>query len=305
MEITRSRATSGLAGDAEPAVVARLEILADHGGQQLSRPSDLAAEVPSVQHAEAGERVSSQLGHELLAGGRVVPVTDRLAARGVVVVAGEHRPQLCFQAVVDGGEELADRGADHGHRVLRGDRVIQRRGVQHPLGRHDPGPARCVQADLEDPPWPLGPLKPGAHVDQHRVHEPRVVEVQAATRVLPASVELERVDRFAVRQAEQPLQHHHRRHDLGRHRPAARRSEQVGEQLVGEQHMALPVQHRPDRVVLHPPADKAGRALHQISLPRRQPQRHRHTIPESHMPVILPDPSPKREHSRPRKTPAT
>ena len=56
---------------------------------------------------------------------------------------------------------------------------------------------------------------------------------------------------------------------------------------------------------LHPVRHEARRALHQISLPRRQPHRHDRTVPENHMHVILPNPCPKREHSRPRKTPAT
>ena len=266
--------------------------------------ADRSGQVAAIKQAEAREPVGGELGDELFAGGSIVPITGRLAARAVVVVAAEHPTQLGFQRRVSSGEKLTDRRADHRHRVLGRHRVIQRCRVQHPLGRHDPGLAGCVEGDLEDPLGSLRAIESRPHIDQHRVREPRVVEVQPAARVLPAGIELERLHRLPVRQPEQALQDHHHRHDPGRHRPATRQGEQVGEQLVGEQHMALAVQHRPDRVVLHPATHEARRALHQISLPRRQPQRHRHP-PKNDMPVILPNPRVNREHSRPRKTPAT
>jgi thioredoxin reductase len=78
------------------------------------------------------------------------------------------------------------------------------------------------------------------------------------------------------------------------------------------------MQHREDRVAPHPPIAKRCRALQQISLPWRQPDRHDHTTEtetktktktktkiKKDMPVILIDPHPNREHSSPRKTPAT
>ena len=277
-----------LAGDTKPPVVALLEVLAQHRGQQFSHLDDLDGQVPSVEHAETGEPIGGQLSDELFAGDRVVPVTRRLAARPVVVIAGQHGPQLGFEQRVGGSEELTDRRADHRDRVLGRYRVIQRCRVQHSLGRHNPGLPGRVNSDLEDALRAGRTTEPGPHIDQHRVRKPRIVEIQTAARVLPAGIKLERLDRFAVRQPEQALQHHHRRHDPRRHRPATRRGEQIGEQLIGKQHMAPPVQHSPNRVVGHPATNERRRALHQISLPRRQPQRHRPTTQENNMPVILP-----------------
>ena len=76
------------------------------------------------------------------------------------------------------------------------------------------------------------------------------------------------------------------RHDARRHRPAAPRVEQIGEHLVGEQQMALAVQHREDRVLLDTALHEPSRALQQICLTRRHPKRH---------PRVLAVPQPHRE----------
>jgi hypothetical protein len=64
------------------------------------------------------------------------------------------------------------------------------------------------------------------------MHEPRIVEVQAPGRVLPARIKREPVDRLTIRAALDALQRHHDRHDHRRHRPPARIAEQISEQLV-------------------------------------------------------------------------
>jgi hypothetical protein len=79
------------------------------------------------------------------------------------------------------------------------------------------------------------------------VAEAGVVERQATAGILPAGVEAERLDRFAVRQALEPLQHHHRGHDPRGHAASADLGEQVSKQLIGKQPVTLAVQHRPDR----------------------------------------------------------
>ena len=78
------------------------------------------------------------------------------------------------------------------------------------------------------------------------MHEARVVEVQPARRVLPSQVERDPVHRLAIAQPVEPLEHHHHRHDPGRHRPSADAREQIGERFVGKQTMALAVQQAVD-----------------------------------------------------------
>lgn len=81
------------------------------------------------------------------------------------------------------------------------------RSVSSPnaTGRHDPGPTGGVQADLEDPAGTIRAGQTGPHLDQHRVHEPGIVEVQPATGVLPAGIGLERLHRLPIRQAMESL----------------------------------------------------------------------------------------------------
>ena len=85
--------------------------------------------------------------------------------------------------------------------------------------------------------------------------EARVVEGQAARGVLPAGVEREALDRLAVGQALEALEDHHDRHDERRHRAPPDVGEQIGEQRVGEEREALPVEQGMDRVG----PDPAGR----------------------------------------------
>jgi len=135
--------------------------------------------------------------------------------------------------------------------------------------------------------------------------KPRVVERQAAAGVLPAGIEAERLDRFAVRQALQPLQDHHRGHDPRRHAAPADLGEQVGEQLVAKQPVPLAVQHRPDRLLADAALAHRRRATPKVGLPGGRPDRHRPLLHKNHMDVILPDPGSTSELARSRKTPAT
>jgi hypothetical protein len=135
--------------------------------------------------------------------------------------------------------------------------------------------------------------------------EAGVVERQATAGVLPARIEAKRLDRFAVRQALEPLQHHHRGHDPRGHTAPTDLGEQVSEQLVAKQPVTLVVQHRPDRLLAHPALAHRRRATPQVRLPGRRPGCHRPLPLENHINVILPDPGSTSEPARPRKTPAT
>src|SRR5665811_1894786 len=107
------------------------------------------------------------------------------------------------------------------------------------------------------------------------MHEPRVVEVQAARGVLPPGVEGEPVHGLTVTAALDPLQHHHHRHDHRRHAAPSYVGEQISEHLIGKQREALPVQHAVDRVRADTALAQAHRRTQQVTLLRRQTQRHR------------------------------
>src|SRR4030095_13493658 len=77
--------------------------------------------------------------------------------------------------------------------------------------RRTPPPARGGGRRAAPPrPRPPPPPQPRPHVHQHRMTEAGVVERQPTTGILPPRIETERLDRFPVREAPQPLQHHHR-----------------------------------------------------------------------------------------------
>jgi hypothetical protein len=80
------------------------------------------------------------------------------------------------------------------------------------------------------------------HIDQHRVHEAGIVVLQPSRCVLPPQIEGEPVHRLAVAQALNALQHHHHRHDPGRHRCSPNILEQVGEGFIRKQPVSFAVQ---------------------------------------------------------------
>jgi hypothetical protein len=73
-------------GDDEAAIGGLLDVLADHRGQQLGGPGDLGAKLVATQGVQGTVAVAEQRIHQPLAGRLVVPVADRLARGGVVVV---------------------------------------------------------------------------------------------------------------------------------------------------------------------------------------------------------------------------
>jgi hypothetical protein len=135
--------------------------------------------------------------------------------------------------------------------------------------------------------------------------EAGIVERQPTAGVLPAGVEAERLDRFPVRQAPQPLQHHHGGHDPRWHAAPADHGEQVREQLIGKQPVTLAVQHRPDRLVPDPALAHRSRATPQVGLLGVVPAVIGHSRIENHIDVILPKTGPTCDHAQSRNTPAT
>jgi hypothetical protein len=230
-----------------PLAVARLDVLAGDQRQQADRFAGRAIELESVDSGEHDERVVDQSGHELLAGFVVVP-GDAWLARIAVVMAG----QLEHRRLGDEAADPADRRDQLGHRVLRGDRVIQHGRVQRPphLAFEDPGRIDHRAHRVEDPLRPLADAQLVAPQREHRRVEPLIIERQTG-RDLPTQIGPQRRDRVAVRQALQGLQHHRRGDHIRRHRRTTpTRREQIGEQLVGEHLTAMLSQepiHRPGR----------------------------------------------------------
>jgi hypothetical protein len=211
----------GLAGDPEHPVLALLHVLPGHQGQQIPGLSRRRRQHLPIHRAERGQGIVDQLIDQSFPGGRVVPVTRRLARAGVVIVAAQHRPDLGGQRAggpVQSGQQLADCRPQLGHGVLGRDRVEHRRRVQHPGPvPHRPGGPRHDLGVLEQPPRPgRGPqLVPHSH--QHRRMERPVPGIHPG-RGLPAQVHLQPVTRLPVAQPLKGLQQQHRRDHPGRHR---------------------------------------------------------------------------------------
>jgi len=91
-----------------------------------------------------------------------------------------------------------------------------------------------------------------------------MVEIERAGGVFPSQIESEGVDRLAIRQTVQPLQHHRHRDNPRRHRVAADHREEIREFLVREQTMALARQQALDR--FRPQPRFAGRARRAVQV---------------------------------------
>ena len=261
------------AHDHEPPVGVLPQVLADDRRQQHHRLRDGALEVASLKRRQQRVRVLGQSVDQRLARRRVLVIADRLTCRAVIVITPQQRPQLMLQFAVADHEQPADRRTHQRDRVHRGDRVIKRGAIQHPPPTDQPRSPAHLQDDLENPIRALGGGQPGAHVDQHRVHEARIVVVQATRGVLPAQVIGEAVDRLTVGAALHALQHHHGRHDRRRHRPPAHITKQIRKQLVREQAAALTMQQRVDRVLADATRAKRRRRADQPRR-RRDPNTH-------------------------------
>ena len=264
-----------LAGDSDPPVGSVLEVLAEHRGQQDRRLRERRRHGLALEPGEHGLPVPGERVDQGRAGRGVVPVGGGLAAGAVVVVATEPGAERRLPLARD-REHAPDRAAHEGDRVHGRDRVVQRRRVEHPPDAQEPGTLRDLERALEDPVGPVRAGEPCPHVDEHRVREARVVEGQPAAGVLPAGVEREPLDGLAVTQALQALEDHHDRDHQGWHRaPADTRGEQVVEQLVREQRVALARQQGMDRVRPDQRLDEGGGVAEQVGLAGCGSLRHR------------------------------
>jgi hypothetical protein len=79
----------------------------------------------------------------------------------------------------------------------------------------------------------------------------------------------------AIGQAFEALEDHDGGHDHGRHAPAAKIGEQIGEELVRKEPRALSMEQGIDRVRLHPAFAELARASEEIGLHRSLSEGHR------------------------------
>ncbi len=150
-------------------------------------------------------------------------------------------------------------------------------GVESSTRRTPTRPAALATSrrPLEDPVGTLGAGEARPHVDEHRVGEARGIERQATRRVLPAGVEGEPLHGLPVGQALEALEDHHDRDDEGRHRAAADVREQVVEQVVGEQRVALAGEQGMDRVRPDERLNEGPRVTEEVGLAGCGSLRHR------------------------------
>ena len=188
-----------LARDPDPAVVALLEVLAEDGREEGRGLADRRRDRLALERLEHGLPVPGEGIHQREPRLGILPVAGGLAARAVVVVTVEQGAEMRLTHVRR-GKHAPDRGADEADRVHRGDRVVQRRAVEHPPHAQEAGLGRHLERALEDPLRAVRAEQPRPHVHEHGVGEAWVVERQAACRVLPAGIEREALDGLPVRQ---------------------------------------------------------------------------------------------------------
>jgi hypothetical protein len=180
------------AGDGEASVVALLEILADHRGQQSGRLGHLGAERPAVQQDQTDEGVFGPRIDQLLPGVGGVPVDVRLGVGGVVIAL-----LINDRNSASNSSPAASNKARTAERINTMVSIVATvchttawspapsgRPPGRPCAPPPPSPRRSAGPDSTHP--------GGPHVAQHGEREPRVVDVQPTKGVLPASVDAER-----------------------------------------------------------------------------------------------------------------
>ena len=182
-----------LPGDTHHAVRSGLQVLAQHRGQQLHSLRHHVRQLLPVQGGQQHVAIPGPGVHQRVPGRLVVPVDDRLARAGVVVATGKQRPQPRGQLGVGHTQQPTDRRADQRDRVHRGNRVVQRSGIQHSTPSQQSGLPGRVQRHVEDPVRAIRAAQPFPHVDQHGVREPdpvrRAVPATHHGRVVPPHIE--------------------------------------------------------------------------------------------------------------------
>ena len=140
-----------LAGDPEHPIVALLQVLAHHRGQQPHGLGHRLGERAALQQRQRRVRIPGARSHQRLPHCLVVPVDLRLGRRGVLLPAGQGRLQFGRQRLVGRLEQPPDGRAQQRDGVHGGHRVIQRRGVQHPPHPDQPGLPGSDNGDRTDP----------------------------------------------------------------------------------------------------------------------------------------------------------
>jgi hypothetical protein len=221
----------------------RFDVLPGDQRQQRHRFGRLRVQFLLGQVPEQSVRITDQGVDQLAAGGPVVPGDRWFPRSGVVMgpaVLGDHdaRPGHLAGHPTDRRDQLGDG-------VLGGHRIVEHRGIQRSTGLpgQHPGLRDHRPHRVEDPIRAIAAGQPASPVGQRGRVKPPVSDCQPACG-LPPQIERHRLDRFAVRQPVQGLQHDHRGDHLGRDRRSATRLEQVGEQLFGEQLTAVRGQER-------------------------------------------------------------
>jgi len=120
-------------------------------GQQRGRLGHPLLQPLTAQGVVGPVGVADQRVHQLLPRLAVLPVTGRLARRGVVILALQARSHLRLQRRRTSPQQPPDRAPDHRDRVLGGHRVLQRGRVQHPLDPDQPRLAGQRAGHPEDP----------------------------------------------------------------------------------------------------------------------------------------------------------
>jgi hypothetical protein len=177
--------------------------------------------------------------------------------------------------MVEGSQQLSDRGPQLGDGVLGGDGVVDGGRVEHPhpplhgtgRGCHDLGV-------LEQPPRRDRSTQAIALPGKNRCMECLGAGVDAGG-CLPAEVEAESVTGLPIRQSLECLQQHHRGQHAGRDRRSSlhRAGVQIGEVVVTEHHVTVVGEEAIDRSELQPVTEKIPRVLEAL-LGLRGPERH-------------------------------
>lgn len=116
-------------------------------------------------------RIARQCVYQCLARIDVIPVAVGLARRDVVIVALEAAATLSSKFAGAAAQQGTNGRANERHCVLRCDRVVERRRVEHSLAANQSYSSRDVERGLEDSIGARRTSQALSHVDQNRVRE--------------------------------------------------------------------------------------------------------------------------------------
>ena len=177
--------------------------------------------------------------------------------------------------MVEGSQQLSDRGPQLGDGVLGGDGVVDGGRVEHPgPPLHGTGRGGDDLGVLEQPSRADRCTQAVAVPGKDRCMECLGAGVDAGG-CLPAEVEAESVTGLPIRQSLECLQQHHRGQHAGRDRRSSlhRAGVQIGEVVVTEHHVTVVGEEAIDRSELQPVTEKIPRVLEAL-LGLRGPERH-------------------------------